>query len=124
MKTRTIFTTLGILLTLALRTPGAQPVIPPGKIAVFKAGTTDDQWPMVTARVAPCFVQVFDPVVSNATPVVSVTRSTNSSVPGSVWINHHAGSEGGGLSRSVDRQFLVLEGYVGNILSPTSAKPS
>jgi hypothetical protein len=124
MKTRTIFTTLGILLTLALRTPGAQPVIPPGKIAVFKAGTTDDQWPMVTARVAPCFVQVFDPVVSNATPVVSVTMSTNSSVPGSVWINHHAGSEGGGLSRSVDRQFLVLEGYVGNILSPTSAKPS
>jgi len=50
--------------------------------------------------------------------------STNESVPGSVWINHHAGSEGGGLSRSVNRQFLVLEGYVGNILSPTSSKPS
>ena len=36
----------------------------------------------------------------------------------------HAGSEGGGLSRSVNRQYLSLEGYTGNILSPTAAKPS
>ena len=79
---------------------------------------------MVTARVAPCFVQVFDPVVSNSVPLVSVAMSTNVNVPGSVWINHHAGSEGGGLSRSVDRHYLALEGYVGNILSPTAAKPS
>jgi hypothetical protein len=104
-----------------------QPVLPPGKIAVFKAGTGDNAFPMVTARVAPCFVQVFDTVTNNQSstnPLVSVALSTNASVPGSVWINHHAGSEGGGLSRSIDRQFLALEGYVGNILSPTAAKPS
>ncbi len=101
------------------------PVIPAGKIAVMKAGTTDNVWPMVTARVAPVFVQVFDPVTNNQTsPLVSVAMSTNASVQGSVWINHHAGSEGGGLSRSVDRRYLALEGYTGTILTPTNAKPS
>lgn len=112
-------------MVLGARAQVIQPVIPPGKIAVFKAGTSDNQWPMVTARVAPCFVQVFDPVTNNqSSPVVSVAMSTNASVPGSVWINHHAGSEGGGLSRSTDRRYLALEGYTGNILSPTAAKPS
>ena len=102
-------------------------VIPPGKLAVFKAGTTDTNWPMLTSRVAPCFVQVFDPATTNQSStnaVVSVAMATNSATPGSVWVNHHAGSEGGGLSRSLNRQYLCLEGYVGNILSPTSAKPS
>ena len=103
----------------------AQPIIPPGKIAVFKAGTTDGDYPMITARVAPCFVQVFDPVTTNqSTALVSVAMSTKASVPGSIWINHHAGSEGGGISRSTDRRYLALEGYTGNILSPTAAKPS
>ncbi len=118
---------LGVTMMLggAVQAQVTQPVIPPGKIAVFKAGTSDGLWPMVTARVAPCFVQVFDPVTTNqSSPLVSVAMSITSSIPGSVWINHHAGSEGGGLSRSVDRQFLCLEGYVGNILSPTAAKPS
>ncbi len=101
-----------------------QPKIPAGKIAVFKAGTSDGIWPMLSARVAPCFVQVFDPAISNVAPLISVALSTNASVPGSVWINHHAGSEGGGLSRSVDRRYLAIEGYTGNILTPTSAKPS
>ncbi len=32
--------------------------------------------------------------------------------------------EGGGISRSVNREFLCLEGYVGNILSAQAAKPS
>ncbi len=115
------------MLGIAAQAQTTQPVLPPGKLAVFKAGTTDGLWPMVTARVAPCFVQVFDPAVSNiisTSALVTVPLSTNSATPGSVWINHHAGSEGGGLSRSVNRQFLALEGYVGNILSPAAAKPS
>src|SRR5271154_3602418 len=125
MKKHIIAAGMAVLMVLEARAQVIQPVIPPGKIAVFKAGTSDNQWPMVTARVAPCFVQVFDPVMTNqSSPVVSVAMSTNSSVPGSVWINHHAGSEGGGLSRSYDRSTLVLEGYTGNILTPTSAKPS
>src|SRR5579862_2822153 len=121
MKLSIVVTSLAFALGCTVN--AAKPVIPPGKIAVFKAGTTDNQWPMLTARVAPCFGQVFDPANTNPTPLVSVAMSTNNSVPGSVWINHHAGSEGGGLSRSVDRQFLCLEGYVGDILSPTAAKP-
>jgi hypothetical protein len=113
------------LLTTAALAQTSQPIIPPGKVAVFKAGTSDGNFPMITSRVAPCFVQVFDIVTNNQTsPLVSIAMSTNSSVPGSVWINHHAGSEGGGLSRSIDRQFMAIEGYTGNILSPTAAKPS
>ncbi len=53
------------MLGIAAQAQTTQPVLPPGKLAVFKAGTTDGLWPMVTARVAPCFVQVFDPAVSN-----------------------------------------------------------
>jgi hypothetical protein len=121
------FGLLGIaaMLCITAQAQVTQPIIPSGKIAVFKAGTGDGLWPMVTARCAPCFVQVFDPAISNqAAPLVSVAMSTNASVPGSVWINHHAGSEGGGLSRSVDRRYLAIEGYTGDILTPTSAKPS
>jgi hypothetical protein len=127
MKIKNVFIGVATMLGIAAQAQITQPVLPPGDIAVFKAGTTDANYPMVTSRVAPCFVQVFDPAITNASStnaVVSVVMSTNSSVPGSVWINHHAGSEGGGLSRSIDRQFLLLEGYVGNILSPTAAKPS
>src|SRR6266404_3429005 len=116
-----------VAVAVAAQSQITQPALPPGNIAVFKCGTSDTNFPMIIARVAPCFVQVFDPALveqSSANAVVSVAMSTNSSVPGSVWVNHHAGSEGGGISRTTDRQFLVLEGYVGNILSPTAAKPS
>jgi hypothetical protein len=125
MKKTSILTGLAAMFCIAAQ--AQNPVLPPGKIAVFKAGTSDNNWPMVTARVAPCFVQVFDPALTNQSstnPVVSVAMSTNSSVPGSVWINHHAGSEGGGISLSINREYLCLEGYVGNILSATAAKPS
>jgi hypothetical protein len=125
MKKNLLMLGLAAMLCSAVQAQVTQPVIPNGKLAVFKCGTSDTNYPMLTARVAPCFVQVFDPATSNQTsPLLSVAMSTNSSVPGSVWVNHHAGSEGGGLSRSVDRQFLCLEGYVGDILSPSAAKPS
>ena len=118
---------MAMTLCIAAQAQTNQPVLPPGKLAVLKAGTTDGVWPMVTARCAPVYVQIFDPGLTNQSstnPLVSVPMSTNSSVPGSVWVNHHAGSEGGGISLSVNRQFLCLEGYTGNILTPTSSKPS
>src|SRR5581483_8193291 len=119
------FATALITFQLTANADVTPPVIPPGNIAVFKAGTTNGSYPMATARVTPCFVQIFDPTTNNqTTPVLSIAMSTTSSVPGSVWINHHAGSEGGAISRSIDRQYLALEGYTGNILSPTAAKPS
>ena len=116
---------ISVATILCIAAQAAEPVIPRGKIAVFKAGTPDLSYPMASARVAPCFVQVFDPVTNNqSSPLIAVAMSTNASVEGSVWINHHAGSEGGGLSRTTDRRMLVLEGYTGNILSPAALKPS
>ncbi|HXP62923.1 MAG TPA: hypothetical protein VN829_20650, partial [Dongiaceae bacterium] len=116
---------LALILRAAAQAQVTPPTLPRGKLAVLKGGTSDNQWPMITSRVAPVFVQVFDPVTNNqASPLFSLAMATNTSVPGSIWINHHAGSEGGGISRTTDRRFLTLEGYTGNILSPTAAKPS
>ncbi len=98
-------------------------VILPGKLAVFKAGDDTGYWNISTSRVQPCFVQIFDPVTNNqAAPLYSLALPTNA--PNAIWINAHAGSEGGGISRAANREFLALEGYTGNILSPTNAKPS
>ena len=125
MNHRFLLAGLGSLLCAAGQAQTTQPVLPPGQIAVFKAGTPDNVFNISSSKVQPCFVQAFDTQATNqAAPLISIALSTNSSVPGSVWINAHAGSEGGGISRSVDRQFLALEGYTGNILSPTNAKPS
>src|ERR1035438_1861426 len=122
MKKTLSILVVAALLGISTQAQVTQPVMPPGKIAVLKAGTSDGIWPMVTARVAPVFVQVFDPMTNNqSSPLLSVAMSTNSSVPGSVWINHHAGSEGGGLSRSYDRSTLLLEGYTGNLLTRSVA---
>jgi hypothetical protein len=98
-------------------------VIPPGKLAVFKAGDNTGYWNISTSRVQPCFVQIFDPVITNqSAPVYTLPLPTNS--PNGIWINAHAGSEGGGISRAANREYLALEGYTGNILTPTNAKPS
>ena len=91
MKKTSLFLSMATMLCIVAQAQVTQPVLPPGKLAVFKAGTSDTNWPMVTARCAPVFVQIFDPVTNNQpTPLVSVAMSTNSGVPGSVWINHHA----------------------------------
>lgn len=120
-----LFLTLGTAVVLAGAVHG-QPsnvVIPPGKVAVFKAGDGSTNWSITSSRVQPCFVQVFDTAATNqSAPLVSLALPTNQ--PNGIWINAHAGSEGGGLSRSANREFLALEGYTGNILSPTNAKPS
>lgn len=117
--------TLGTALAFALGVQAQNPsiVIPPGKLAVFKAGLPNTNYNISISRVQPCFVQVFDPVTINqAAPIYSQPLPTNQ--PNGIWINDHAGSEGGGISRSADRHILALEGYTGNILSPTNAKPS
>ena len=95
----------------------------PVKSPVFKAGDNTGIWNISVSKVQPCFVQEFDTVTTNqSSPLASLTLPTNG-ING-VWINAHAGSEGGGIFRTVNRQFLASEGYTGNILSPTNAKPS
>src|SRR5712672_3496255 len=113
----------GLTLLLALGVQAQSPTVLPGNLAVFKAGDSTGIWNISKSKVQPCFVQIFDPTTTNqGAPLLSVTLPTNGF--DAIWINAHAGSEGGGISRTTDRQFLALEGYVGNILSPTSAKPS
>src|SRR5579872_5967233 len=120
---------LSFILTAALAGAlGAQAqsntiVIPAGKLAVFKAGDNTGYWNISSSKVQPCFIQVFDPATTNqAAPIYSLPLPTNA--PNGIWINAHAGSEGGGISRSSTRQYLAIEGYTGNILSPTNYKPS
>lgn len=123
MKKLLIIAGFAALSAFAAHAQSTNLVIPPGKIAVFKGGDSTGIWNISTARVQPCFVQVFDPVTNNqTTPIASLPLPTNA--PDGIWINDHAGSEGGGISRSTTRQFLALQGYTGTILSPTSAKPS
>ncbi len=98
-------------------------MMPPGKLAVMKGGDNNGVYTMTVSRSHPTYVQVFDPVTNNqASALFTLALPTNQ--PNGIFINAHAGSEGGGISRTVNRQYLVLEGYTGNILSPTAAKPS
>ena len=114
---------MALVFALGAQAQNSNIVIPPGKLAVFKAGLPNTNYNISTSRVQPCFVQIFDPVTNNqAAPFYSLTLPTNA--PNGIWINAHAGSEGGGISRAANREFLALQGYTGNILSPTNAKPS
>ena len=124
MKKTFVLASIATMLCAAAEAQVTQPSLPPGEIAVLKAGTPNNVFNIHSSKVQPCYVQVFDTGTSNqASPLISVPLSTNSF--SGVWINAHAGSEGGGISRTIDRQFLALEGYTGNILSPTNGtKPS
>ena len=123
MKKLIITSALALCCALVAHAQNTNVVIPPGKLAVFKAGDNTGYWNISTSRVQPCFVQVFDPATNNqAEPLYSQELPTNA--PNAIWINDHAGSEGGGISRAANRQYLALEGYTGDILSPTNAKPS
>src|SRR5579859_7166691 len=98
-------------------------MMPPGKLAVMKGGDNNGVYTMTVSRSNPTYVQVFDPVTNNqASALFTLALPTNQ--PNGVFINAHAGSEGGGISRTSNRQYLAIEGYTGNILSPTAAKPS
>ncbi len=123
LKMKKLLYLSGISLLLAGGVQAASLAFTPGNIAVFKAGDNTGIWNISKSKVQPCFVQEFDPATPNqSSPLYSLTLPTNQ--PNGLWINAHAGSEGGGISRTTTRQFLALEGYTGNILSPTAAKPS
>src|SRR5580693_10062978 len=120
---RRIVLTAGAAVLFAAGALAQSVLLPPGELAVFKGGTSNNIYNISTSRVQPCYIQVFDVTTNNQSePIVSVPLPTNQ--PNGIWINDHAGSEGGGISRSMDRHILALQGYTGNILSPTAAKPS
>ena len=123
MKKLLLPSALALLLAFGAQAQTTNLALNPGKLAVFKAGDGSTTWAISTSKAQPCFVQIYDPLTNNqAFPLLSVPLPTNGS--SAIWINAHAGSEGGGISLSANRQFLALEGYGGNIISPTNAKPS
>jgi len=97
----------------------------PGKLAVFRGG--DGIITIATGRQHPAFIDEYDPAITNqANPILSVELPTNGA--NAMWFNAHAGSEGQGLTRSADRQYLAVTGYNGDLNSipgtPSSATNS
>ncbi|HEY3855731.1 MAG TPA: immunoglobulin domain-containing protein [Verrucomicrobiae bacterium] len=116
-------TLLAALVLFGSLVANAQIVFPPGKLAVLKAGDNTGYWNINSSKAQPCFVQVFDTVSNNqASPTFSLALPTNA--PNALWINAHSSSEGGGISRAANRQYLAIQGYTGDIISPTNSKPS
>ena len=115
-------TIAGVVLSLGImahaQTP---PVFLPGKLAVLRGGDGSTNFTLAVQKRFPAYIDEYDPVVSNSAPVMSVAVPTNG--VNSIWFNLHGGSEGIGLTRSEDRQFLVLNGYHGD-LTNTAATPS
>ena len=123
MKKLILTAGLALVIALGAHAQSTNVLLPPGKLAVFKAGDDTGYWNISTSRAQPCFIQIFDTQTNNQEePLYSLDLPTNA--PNAIWINAHAGSEGGGISRAFDRSCLAIEGYTGDIISPTNAKPS
>jgi hypothetical protein len=84
----------------------------PGQLAVLRIGDGDSD---LRVRQSQVFIDQFDPAAADqAGPSFTVAipcKGTNS-----IWMNGHAGTEGG-LARSGDRSVLTVTGYCGDILS-------
>src|SRR5580658_4728464 len=91
----------------------------PGKLAVYRGGNGVFTF---TDRRFPCYIHEFGPVISNSVPLMTVALPTNGQ--NSLWFNLHAGSEGQGISRSMDRQYIVLTGYHGDLTNDTATPSS
>jgi hypothetical protein len=117
-----IFTSgIAMLLAVTAQAQTTSPVFLPGKLAVLRGGDGSTNFTLANQRRFPAYIDVYDPVVSNSAPVMTVAVPTNGA--NSIWFNLHGGSEGIGFTRSADRQFLVLNGYHGD-LTNTLTTPS
>src|ERR1019366_5485582 len=115
-----IASTLASLLALAAQ--AQTPKFTPGKLAVFRGG--DGILTIATDRQHPAFIDEYDPAITNqANPLMTLALPTNGA--NALWFNAHAGSEGQGMTRSADRQYLAVTGYSGDLNSipgtPSSA---
>lgn len=112
MKKLFLASSLGFLLALSAQAQNTTLAFQPGKLAVYRGGDGTTNFTF-SARRFPCYIDEFDPVISNSTPLLTVSLPTNG--PSSLWFNLHAGSEGQGISRSMDRQYITVTGYHGDI---------
>jgi hypothetical protein len=114
-------TVLACLLAVGAQAQSTNLTFTPGKLVILRGG--DGVLTIGTARQHPIFLDEYDPSLTNqVAPIISIELPTNSG-SGSLWMNAHAGSEGQGLTRSADRQYLTLCGYSGNI-NTISGTPS
>lgn len=119
MKKLILATGVGMLLGLAAQAQNTNLEFLPGKLVVYRGGNGVFTF---TDRRHPAFLDEFDPVVSNSTPLLSVALPTNG--VNSMWFNMHAGSEGQGISRSMDRQYITVTGYHGDLTNITTTPSS
>ncbi len=97
----------------------------PGKLVVLRAGEINDtNFNIANVRQQPAFIEEYDPAITNqSSPMLSVALLTND-VNNSLFVNAHAGSEGQGLTRSADRQFLTMTGYTSPMNVPAGTPSS
>src|SRR5208283_5853166 len=108
IKMKKIIITSGLmaLVALAVQAQNTNLTFIPGKLAVFRGG---DGVFTFSDRRFPTFIDEYDPVITNQTsPMLTVALPTNG--VNSMWFNLHAGSEGQGITRSADRQFIAVTG--------------
>jgi hypothetical protein len=109
MKKIIVMSGLMALVALAIPAQNTNLVLLPGKLAVFRGG---DGVFTFSDRRFPAFIDEYDPAITNQTgPMLTVALPTNG--VNSMWFNLHAGSEGQGITRSADRQFIAVTGYHG-----------
>lgn len=115
MKKLILASGLAMLFAVGAQAQNTNTTFIPGKLAVFRGG---DGIFTFTDRRHPAFIDEYDPVITNqASPILSVELPTNG--VNSMWFNLHAGSEGQGITRSADRQYLAVTGYHGDLTNIT-----
>ena len=108
------------LVALAVQAQNTNLTFIPGKLAVYRGG---DGVFTFSDRRFPTFIDEYDPVITNQTsPMLTVALPTNG--VNSMWFNLHAGSEGQGITRSADRQFIAVTGYHGDLTNVTATPSS
>ena len=107
---------ISVFIAIATQAQNTNLAFLPGKLVVYRGG--NGVFDINTDRRQPAYLDEFDPAVSNSTPLVSVALPTNG--VNSMWFNLHAGSEGQGISRSADRQYIAITGYHGDLTNITT----
>jgi hypothetical protein len=111
---------MAVLLAVAAVAQNTNLAFLPGKLAVFRGGNGTFTF---SDRRFPVFVDEYDTATTNqAAPIMSIALPTNGQ--NSLWFNLHAGSEGQGISRSMDRQYIEVTGYHGDLTNVTTTPSS
>jgi hypothetical protein len=108
-----------LLCALGVQAQNTNVTFTPGNLVVFRGGDGSANFTFARgARRFPAFVDEYDPTLTNqVSPVLSIALPTNG--VNSMWFNLHAGSEGQGITRSADRQYIAVTGYHGDLTNVT-----